>query len=401
VPNHEKALPGPRNGKPAALRTGDNAVPITITAEDGVTEITYTVTVHRARTLPDDDGEDENEYDDSVTPVLSSLTVTGTRYNYGLGEEIVVGTLSVIGAYHEGSRARLNAATGTISTYDKTRTGFQTVTLTINGASGTFDITVLDLAALSRALIPVSGGTVPAGSVWGSSANYPLPQTIAGFRIGATEVSYDLWYEVRQWAIDDARGTNVYTISNKGKAGYSGTAGAAPAAGTRYQPVTTISWRDMVVWCNAYSEKEGLTPVYYTSTAYTTPVRTSASTVYPKSGVNGYRLPTRTQWEFAARGGRPRSAAWQYAYAGSDDLAAVGWYAGNSELYPQMIGTKAPNTLGIYDMSGNMAEFVEDSTTVALGGQINSAAPACTVSSTQGTGTSVGYGFRVAGPYQP
>jgi formylglycine-generating enzyme required for sulfatase activity len=70
-----------------------------------------------------------------------------------------------------------------------------------------------------------------------------------------------------------------------------------------------------------------------------------------------YRLPTEAEWEFAARGGT--NTRW-HIYSGSDDINEVAWYNFNSSSRTHPVGTKAPNELGIYDMSGNVREWVWD-----------------------------------------
>ena len=70
-----------------------------------------------------------------------------------------------------------------------------------------------------------------------------------------------------------------------------------------------------------------------------------------------FRLPTESEWEYAARGGKYSEG---YEYAGSDNIKQVGWYNVNSGRETKPVGLLQPNELGLYDMSGNVYEWCED-----------------------------------------
>jgi formylglycine-generating enzyme len=236
---------------------------------------------------------------------------------------------------------------------------------------------------------PPSFAAVPGGTFSQTDGYMSFDHTISSFHISKHEVTYEQWYLVRRWAL-----SNGYVFSNDGIECFPGPPqnlddyyaimamlGAAPTANRRH-PVTMISWRDAIVWCNAFSVMDGLVPVYCSDAAHTTPVtRTarpgfegaidtmggSADNPYVNWDASGYRLPTLGEWEYAAR--YINGVSWtpinyaSGAVADNTDLtatAAVAWFSYNSGLQTHDAGLKTPNALGIYDMSGNVSEYIWD-----------------------------------------
>jgi sulfatase modifying factor 1 len=155
--------------------------------------------------------------------------------------------------------------------------------------------------------VKVPGGCFQMGDTFGDDldpAKAPAHEAcVSDFNIGRYEVTQGQWRRVM--------GNNPSHFSSCGDD----------------CPVETVSWKDV----QAFIGKLNL-----------------------QSGKN-YRLPTEAEWEYSCRSGGKRER-----YCGGDNVDAIGWYAGNSGNKTHPVGTKQPNGLGIYDMTGNVWEWVQD-----------------------------------------
>jgi formylglycine-generating enzyme required for sulfatase activity len=225
-------------------------------------------------------------------------------------------------------------------------------------------VRLLDAPAAPTGFALIPAGVFTMGDALDGDSNAPTHTvTVSAFYMAQNLVTKADWDTVRTWAISN---------------GYSDLeAGAGKASN---HPVQSITWYQMVKWCNARSQQEGLTPVYYTNDAQTTVYKTgdvNVTNAQVKWAANGYRLPTEAEWEKAARGGLSgkrfpwgdmishsqanyyASSSYSYDLSGAVNIYHP-TYATGSEPYTSPVGSFAANGYGLNDMAGNVWQWCWD-----------------------------------------
>ncbi|HRI61474.1 MAG TPA: formylglycine-generating enzyme family protein [Saprospiraceae bacterium] len=213
------------------------------------------------------------------------------------------------------------------------------------------------LADSQPEMLFVKGGSFLLGDTSGDADERPIHAIqLNDFFIAKTETTvaqFKVFVEMTAYRTDAERAEGSYIWDSLGWHKREGVnwrhteiGRLRPAEQGNY-PVVHVSWNDAAYYCNWLSEQSGLQKVYDFQN----------DSLHISLTANGFRLPTEAEWEYAAAGGKTVKSE---RYAGADEPGAVAWYSGNASRRPHAAGQKRPNTLGIYDFSGNVWEWCQD-----------------------------------------
>lgn len=367
------------NYKAQSLTEGKNTITLSVTATDRKTKKDYVVNVYRSpnanlKSLTLDTGYLSRDFSSTTTSYsvalensTTSITITGSPADSGA---TVGGDNGVAKTLNDGN----NVVKITVTAKDGITKKDYVITVVRFGAPYT--------SATIGSLKYVPAGTFQQNDQKGNNSS------VSAFRMSSNEVT---------------------------RAHFSGVMGKDPSDTSKSlstnDPVQQVNWYQAIAFCNKLSIKESLSPVY-SVTVGGSPINWSTlsyddipivsnynwDAVTADFNADGYRLPTASEWMWAAMGapsdgvgGEINTTGYSKAYAGATQYNVIGnyaWYFSNSTYTTHPVGTKRANALYLYDMSGNVAEWswdLDGSSRVYRGGGWMSTSSECSVTSCQQT----------------
>ena len=216
---------------------------------------------------------------------------------------------------------------------------------------------VLSSPSPAPEMVLIPAGSFQMGDSFGDGNTAELPVhtvAVSAFTMDRYEITKALWDEVATWAA--ANGYDIGPEDGSGKAAD--------------HPVWNVSWYEAVKWANARSEREGFEPCYRVGGIV---YRTGENAPECNWSVSGYRLPTESEWEKAARGG---AEGHRFPWSDTDTIqhSRATYYSSSFFSYDTSptqgaahaaggtspVGSFAPNGYGLYDMAGNVWELCWD-----------------------------------------